>query len=282
LDAKCKESVDNLLRRLEQEFLPRFKQVISERDASSPNHDISGHRNTEDCQSVDCPAIIEEIGEHFNSMILLLNKQKQDLLDKQHAIDTLNRDLALALERIAEKDKDIHIANLVDRLTGLFNRHHLETILEEELERCHRYNYPLAIMMIDIDRFKSYNKEFGHNAGDRMLAFLGKLIKKNVRKFDRSFRYGEEEFVVVLPQTDLMLAYFVADRIRKHFQNKIFKVEMKNVASEQTVSRTVSIGISSTFNYSASDISIEDLLNQTENALMQAKEKGGNKCIRFV
>jgi diguanylate cyclase (GGDEF)-like protein len=282
MDAKCKESSDNLLRRLEREILPRLKQVISERNATSSNHAVAGYGHTPGCQSVDCPASIEEIEEHFHSMILLLNKQKDDLLDKQHEIDTLNRDLAQALERITEKDKDIHTANLVDRLTGLFNRHHLETVLEEELERCHRYNHPLAIMMIDIDRFKSFNKEFGHNAGDRVLAFLGKLINKNVRKFDRSFRYGEEEFVVVLPQTDLMLAYFVAERIRKHFQNKLFKVNMKSDASEQKVSRTVSIGISSTFNYSANNISIEDLLNQTENALIQAKEKGGNKCIRYV
>jgi diguanylate cyclase (GGDEF)-like protein len=132
-----------------------------------------------------------------------------------------------------------------------------------------------------VDDFKSFNENYGNNAGDRMLAFAGSLIKKNIRKFDKAFRYSAKEFAVVLPETDLTLAFIVAERIRTSFKNKTFTVQKKGTVSKKRVSRTLSIGITSGFNYKTNSTETEELINQASRNIFQAKEKGGNICVRF-
>ncbi len=225
-----------------------------------------------------CPTLVEEIGEHINNMLLLFNKQNAKMLkDKEH-IEHLNKELISALEQIDIKNREIQKIMITDKLTGLFNRHHLTHVLENEIGRCNRYGHPLAIMMIDIDDFKSINDNYGQIFGDTMLAYVGTLINENTRKFDRAFRYGEEEFIIVLPETDITLAYIVAERIRKGFENKLFTATNM---SENSISRTLSIGITAIYPYKTNHINIEELLNQTGKALHQAKNKGGNISIRY-
>ena len=227
-----------------------------------------------------CPTIVEEIGEHLNNMVFFLNEQKQKIFEDHQHIDQIHEELNSALEQLDMKEKEIQEIMITDKLTALFNRQHLITVLEDEIARCQRYGRPLAMMMIDIDEFKSFNEAYGHQAGDNMLSFVGSLIKANTRKFDRAFRYGGEEFVVVLPETDLTMAYIVAERIRKGFEIKSFFVRGKDKSSDENISRTVSIGITATFAYGTRDMSIEELINQTESALYHAKDKGGNICVR--
>ncbi|MBI5099077.1 MAG: GGDEF domain-containing protein [Nitrospirae bacterium] len=236
-----------------------------------------------DCKTFrdSCPTIVEEIGEHFNNMMFLLTKQNAKMLkDKEH-IEHLNKELILALEQIDVKSREIQRMMITDKLTGLFNRHHLIHVLENEIARCNRYGHPLAIMMIDIDDFKSINDNYGQVVGDMLLSYVGTLINENTRKFDRAFRYGEEEFIVVLPETDITFAYIVAERVRKGFENKNFLANKKGSRSENDISRTLSIGITATYPYKTNHISIEELLNQTDKALYQAKNKGGNISIRY-
>ena len=228
-----------------------------------------------------CPTMVEEIGEHFNNMMLLIKTQNAKMLkDKEH-IEHLNKELISALEQVDIKSREIQRMMITDELTGLFNRHHLIHVLENEIGRCNRYGHPLAIMMIDIDDFKSINDNYSQVAGDIILAYVGTLINENTRKFDRAFRYGGEEFIVVLPETDITLAYIVAERIRKGFEIKTFMASKKEGRSENNISRTLSIGITSTYPYKTNHISIEELLNQTNRALYQAKNKGGNISIRY-
>lgn len=228
-----------------------------------------------------CPTIVEEIGEYFNNMQHVINKHKSQILeDKQH-IEHLTRELASLSEQLRIKEAEIQKIMITDKLTTLFNRQHLKTVLEDEMARCQRYGRPLAVMLIDIDEFKSFNNEYGRVAGDRMLAFVGSLIRENTRKFDRAFRYGGEEFVVVFPETDLTLAYIVAERIRRGFESKPFKVSIKDGMKDESVSRTVSIGVTATYAFGTENISVDELINQTENALQQAKDKGGNLSIRY-
>lgn len=202
------------------------------------------------------------------------------LEDKEH-IEYLNRELVSALEQIDIKNREIQKMMITDKLTGLFNRHHLVTVLQDEIARCNRYGHPLAVMMIDIDDFKSINNNYGRAAGDTMLEYVGTLIKENTRKFDRSFRYGGEEFIVVLPETDITLAYIVAERIRKGFEIKTFTVSNDASLPETNISRTLSIGITATFPYKTNNINIEELLNQSDKALYLAKNKGGNISVRY-
>jgi len=236
-----------------------------------------------DCKvfKASCPTIAEEIGEHLNNMLFLFNKQKSGILEDKKHIEYLNRELVSALEQIDIKNREIQNMMITDKLTGLFNRHHLITVLQDEIARCNRYGHPLALMMIDIDDFKSINNNYGRSAGDTMLEYVGTLIKENTRKFDRSFRYGGEEFIVVLPETDITLAYIVAERIRKGFEVKSFTVSCGASIPGKNISRTLSIGITATFPYKTNNIDIEELLNQSDKALYLAKNKGGNTSVRF-
>ncbi|MEW6600169.1 MAG: GGDEF domain-containing protein [Nitrospirota bacterium] len=228
-----------------------------------------------------CPTIVEEIGEHINNMTILLNEQEVQMAKDAKYIADLQEEMNTILEQLRIKEKVIQEIMITDKLTTLFNRQHLVTVLEDEIARCQRYDRPIALMMIDIDGFRAFNAAYGHQAGDNMLAFIGTLIRESTRKFDRAFRYGGEEFVVVLPESDMTMAYIVAERIRKGFENNSFLVKEKESDTREDVSRTISIGITATFAFGTENIIIEDLINQAEKALYLAKGKGGNICIRY-
>jgi two-component system cell cycle response regulator len=125
------------------------------------------------------------------------------------------------------------------------------------------------------------NDEYGYHAGDKVLTYAGHLIQKNIRKFDRAFRYSNREFIIVLPETDLTFAYIAAERIRKSFQNKMFSVHKKEDGIKDNISRTASIGITAVSSYRIKDISIDDLIDQAAKALHIARAKGGNVSIRY-
>jgi len=318
--------MDNLLKRIREEIIPKFEEAVSNSGAVFKNPHIVKCWETLECKSTDCtlygdeskavrcwqvtgtycggepqgnfiqkcgkcsnckvfkqscPTVVEEIGEHLNNMLFLLNRQGQTMQEDNQRIEHLDRELVTALEQLDFKNREIQKIMISDKLTGLFNRHYLTTVLEDEIARCHRYGHPLAVMMIDIDKFKSFNDNYGYTAGDKMLSYIGGLIRENIRKFDRAFRYGGEEFLVVLPETDLTLAYIVAERIRKGLESKAFVVSKKGSGGEKTAFRTLSIGIAATYPYKTSNISIEDLISQADLALSQAKSKGGNICNRY-
>ena len=254
------DSLNNILNRFRNEIIPVLEKVMSKES---------------------CHNIVEEIGEHLNNISLLFNEQNQKIQeDKQHIAD-IQKELDSVSEQLKNKEKELQEIMFTDKLTTLFNRQYLITVLEDEIARCQRFSRPLALIMIDIDEFRSFNELHGHQAGDNMLTFVSTLIKDNTRKFDRSFRYGGEEFVVVLPESDLTMAYIVSERIRRDFENNSFPVINKDSGEKENVSRTVSIGITATFAYGTEDISIEDLISQTEKALHQAKDKKGNICIKY-
>ena len=228
-----------------------------------------------------CPTIVEEIGEHLNNIAFFL-KERGNLIsaDKEY-MGNIQIEMNTLLEELKNKERVIQEIMITDKLTTLFNRQHLGTVLEDEIARCQRYDRPIALIMIDIDGFRSFNDSYGHHAGDNMLAFIGTLIKENTRKFDRAFRYGGEEFVVVLPESDLTMAYIVSEGIRRGFENNSFLVRERESNRHENISRTISIGITATFAFGTQNIIIEELIIQTEKALSLAKEKGGNICIRY-
>ena len=248
----------------------------------------SPFENGQDCCNCavlesSCPALIQEIGNHLHTMSQVLGEQNLQLAKHREYISVLQRELSALSAELRAKEKEIHDMMITDKLTTLYNRQHLVTVLEDEIARCQRYNRPIALIMIDIDRFKAFNETYGHQSGDHMLTFAGSLIKDNTRKFDRAFRYGGEEFVIVLPESDLTMAYIVAERIRKDFGKKSFQRAVKNSgeSADANLSCTISAGITATFAYGTQAIHIEALISQTESALREAKEKGGNICIRY-
>ena len=155
----------------------------------------------------------------------------------------------------------------IDELTGLFNRRHFEERLKEEVSRHSRHGDVFSIFMLDLDNFKAYNDTYGHPAGDILLSQMGKIIKGSVRNIDRAFRYGGDEFVIILPQTTREDAYVVAERVR---------VQIAKAMGKQAIAVTCSIGLA---NYPADGVVADELIDVADNALYHAKRAGGNKIL---
>ena len=157
----------------------------------------------------------------------------------------------------------------IDDLTGLFNRRHFEERLEEEIARHSRYGGTFSLLMLDIDSFKTYNDIYGHPAGDRLLARIGTLIKESLRSADQAFRYGGDEFTIILPETGIEDAYTVAERIRKQI---VIEIKPLNIAL------TSSIGL---VHYPSSGATRNDLVAAADTALYYAKSRGGNQSHTY-
>jgi len=153
----------------------------------------------------------------------------------------------------------------VDEITGLFNRQHFEERLKEEISRHARYGDVFSIFMLDLDNFKTYNDVYGHPAGDSLLSQVGKITKSSVRDADQAFRYGGDEFIVILPQTARDDAYVVAERVRDQVAAEMEK---------KSLTVTCSIGLAS---YPADGVISEDLVTVADTALYYAKWTGGNR-----
>lgn len=150
--------------------------------------------------------------------------------------------------------------SLTDPLTGLANRRLLDIVLQRSFLKVKRYGGCISVLMIDIDHFKQYNDTYGHSAGDKMLTDVAGTISKNVRDTDVVVRYGGEEFLVSLPETDVAKAYETAERIRR--------------AVEEETGVTVSLGLASLEDAMQNR---EDLIKRADEALYLAKRKGRNR-----
>jgi len=153
----------------------------------------------------------------------------------------------------------------VDELTGLFNRRHFEERLKEEVGRHSRYGNVFSVLLLDLDNFKTYNDIYGHPAGDILLSQIGQIIKGSIRSADQAFRYGGDEFVVILPEAAMDDAYIVAERVRVQVAREM---EVKEIAV------TVSIGVAS---YPADGVISGELVTVADTALYYAKRTGGNR-----
>jgi len=155
----------------------------------------------------------------------------------------------------------------LDGLTGLFNRRHFEERLKDEISRHSRYGDAFSIFMLDLDNFKAYNDAYGHPAGDLLLNQVGRIIESSVRNADQPFRYGGDEFVVILPQTATDDAYVVAERVREHIAREMEK---------RAITVTCSIGLAS---YPTDGVVSDELVGVADTALYHAKRTGGNRIF---
>jgi len=153
----------------------------------------------------------------------------------------------------------------IDELTGLFNRRHFEERLKEEISRHSRYSAEFSIILLDLDNFKSYNDTNGHPAGDILLRHTGRIVKSSIRDADQAFRYGGDEFAVILPQTARDDAYVVAERVR---------VQIAEEMEKKATTVTCSIGLAS---YPSDGVISGELVTVADTALYYAKRTGGNR-----
>jgi diguanylate cyclase (GGDEF)-like protein len=159
---------------------------------------------------------------------------------------------------------------LTDELTGVPNRRHWDEQLPRELGRSLRYDEPVCVAMLDLDRFKDYNDSYGHQAGDRVLAQVGRVIAKQLRPSDLIARYGGEEFAVLLPETTLTEAVAALERLRLAIAQC-----QTAIAQRATIRVSVSIGIAQW----RDDWSLDELIQAADRALLEAKQGGRNRVV---
>jgi len=163
-------------------------------------------------------------------------------------------------------------AAITDALTGLHNRrymeNHLGTLMEQAIMRCR----PLSILILDIDFFKAVNDTHGHSAGDEVLEEFARRLKKAVRGIDLACRYGGEEFVVVMPDTDIAMATAVAERLRRRIAAEPFPINR----NARTAKVTISIGIAA---MRSSEDKPAEIIKRADQALYRAKREGRNRVV---
>lgn len=189
------------------------------------------------------------------------------------AIETLQdiTERKLAEEALRESEHRYYELSITDGLTGLYNSRHFYGQLQVEMERAERYEHPLSLLMLDVDNFKSYNDTFGHLEGDRVLGGLAQVIRESIRLSDSAYRYGGEEFVALLPETDRVEAVRVAERLRSSFEKRIF-----NPLTGEQVTMTISIGVSK---FQIGDDS-KEFIRRADAGTYAAKMQGKN-CVVF-
>lgn len=179
-------------------------------------------------------------------------------------LSTFANQSTVAIENILLYQKFQH-QSVTDGLTGLYNHRYFKEQIEIELGRAQRYDHSLSILFVDLDNFKEINDTYGHQTGNDMLRKISHFIKQAVRLTDTVFRYGGDEFVVILPETHKEGALIVGERIRKGMAENV-------ISAENPVN--VSLGLST---YPEDGVFGPDLIKKADSALYKAKEGGRNR-----
>ncbi|HEY0721061.1 MAG TPA: GGDEF domain-containing protein [Gammaproteobacteria bacterium] len=169
---------------------------------------------------------------------------------------------------VRERTNEIERLSKIDKLTGLANRSALDADLEREFRRALRYSHPLTMLVLDLDHFKRVNDTFGHLGGDEVLRAIGERLRKQLRETDVVGRYGGEEFVILLPETELAAALNIAEELRR-------QIEQEKVAfGDIDIAMTASIGVA---RLEAGVQDCKELFAHADSALYHAKHSGRNR-----
>jgi two-component system cell cycle response regulator len=162
---------------------------------------------------------------------------------------------------------------ITDALTSLYNRRYMETHLAALTEQAAQRGKPITVLILDIDFFKSINDGHGHDAGDDVLREFSLRIRKSIRNIDLACRYGGEEFVIVMPETDMAVAGMVAERIRRRIATEPFPIQQ----GTKNLEVTISIGIAA---LNGADDTAAAMLKRADTALYRAKRDGRNRVVQ--
>ncbi len=194
----------------------------------------------------------------------------KEINDSNKKLAELNKTLE---EKIEEKTQSLVQANKKlnqlaskDSLTNIYNRRMMDKFISLEVEKAKRYKHSLSLIMVDIDNFKEVNDKFGHQVGDEVIVKLVEILSRNIRKSDILGRWGGEEFIILLPETNIKEAYLVAENLRKKVENHTF---------EKVGTKTMSLGISEL----KFDENILEFIKSADDAMYKAKRSGKNKVM---
>lgn len=216
---------------------------------------------------------VVETGKAFDEEIEYNYKQQNKWF---HCIAVkLGDGFSVTVRDITERKKlELKLSKLatIDSLTGVYNRHSFDKILSQEWQRCGRGKQPLSLILCDIDFFKPYNDFYGHQAGDKCLIEVAKIMSNIVKRTsDFLARYGGEEFAIILPNTPQQGAFNVAENIRKEIES----LQLPHEKSQISDYITISLGVATII--PTQDVSLESLIKSADNALYEAKKLGKNQ-----
>lgn len=269
----------NLIERQAEMAGQANQQSIDNRD----NLNTAIHRQVDSIRDTtrnaqELSALKDHTSEHLDLLMqqLIEHKQQEDERQQktQEQIETMTRklqDLETETETLRTKLKIEHDKALRDSLTGLPNRPAYNARIEMEFARWSRYGAPLALAIWDIDHFKRINDTYGHKAGDKTLALVGQLLLTNCRETDFVGRYGGEEFVMLMPNTDAAQALSMAENIRDVIRGCGFNF------NGEDINLTLCCGISE---FKEGD-QHDDVFVRADQALYQCKQQGRNRCAIF-
>ena len=209
----------------------------------------------------------------ISALILALRGRRQTLCalhDERNLLEA--RVLQRTLELMVANTKLEQLAT-TDPLTGIGNRRRMTEQINKELERCRRFKHPLALLMVDIDHFKNVNDIYGHEAGDRAIVAVARALAGGMRNIDMASRFGGEEFVLLMPETDIDVASGAAERLR----SEVAALFIDGDNGEQ-ITLTVSIGVAASTSEGAPD-SASSLISRADKALYQAKHAGRDRVV---
>ncbi|MCX5697820.1 MAG: sensor domain-containing diguanylate cyclase [Candidatus Omnitrophica bacterium] len=200
--------------------------------------------------------------------------KKEITKDDLHMLIMLANQAGLAIENSQLYEKTV-VRTHQDSLTNLWNHGYFQFLLQEELEKAKASKTPLSLVALDIDDFKVYNDTFGHQAGDKILKDMAALLRSYSRQMDSVCRYGGEEFMVILPQTNKEEAYLIAERLRQAIEKHPFTHE--EIMPHQKL--TVSVGLSA---FPEDGAIPSQLLHYSDKTLYQAKRNGKNNTCKLI
>ena len=208
----------------------------------------------------------------------IIEQGASDFMVKPIAIKELHlrlkrvlRERALTAERnraeamLRESEQRYQELSITDNLTKLFNSRHFFTQLTAEIERTNRYHHTLTLLMMDIDNFKQFNDSYGHLEGDHVLVRFADVVRQCLRRTDAAYRYGGEEFVVILPETVGHQGVVTAERIRVEFKKEVFTPRPGTA-----VHKTVSTGVAQYIGNEA----LTDFVRRADSNMYRAKQRG--------
>jgi len=182
-----------------------------------------------------------------------------------------------ALGKVMKYKNGLKTIAITDELTGLFNRKYLHSRLDAEISRAKRYGTSLSCVLIDIDFFKTVNDMYGYDWGDVLLKKIAQMLQALIRKEDILTRYGDEEFILVLPNTSEEQAFIFAERFRRDIE----KMEFIPASEEERHPITISGGISAYPFLENVEENSNTIIRYAEHALYSAKQRGKNQIVQF-
>ncbi|WP_299177825.1 diguanylate cyclase [uncultured Neptuniibacter sp.] len=215
------------------------------------------------------------ISDHINSMNKRIARRDEELREARDylelRVEERTSDLQLEIEARIEAEKKLKNLASTDPLTGVMNRRAFDEQAHRELANAKRHGRELTLILLDLDHFKSINDKFGHQFGDQVLIKIAELIQPCLRATDSLCRHGGEEFIIILPETDIHNAKLIAERLRLEIENAVISNQ-----SDVNASVTASLGVAQ---WADDEKDILPSIHRADEAMYQAKQEGRNRVV---